>query len=128
MSPSPSIIRCHTSNASPSLRPWKAECRMRVSSRLTVWPRPPSAPSAISPIGARGAQVTSIGLSPTKPSSPARLWPMPSAVAALFDAMAPTYDELEPLYEHLYEVLHAIIIGAVCHAPRPAARAPIAGC
>jgi MPBQ/MSBQ methyltransferase len=53
---------------------------------------------------------------------------MPSAVAALFDAMAPTYDELEPWYEHLYDVLHAILREAIGPAPRDDARALDAGC
>jgi MPBQ/MSBQ methyltransferase len=34
---------------------------------------------------------------------------MSSDVARLFDAMADSYDHLEPWYEHLYEVLHAIL-------------------
>ena len=34
---------------------------------------------------------------------------MTSAVAQLLDAMAPTYDVLEPWYEHLYAVLHRIL-------------------
>jgi MPBQ/MSBQ methyltransferase len=53
---------------------------------------------------------------------------MPSAVAALFDAMAPTYDELEPWYEHLYDVLHAILREAIGPAPAGGARALDAGC
>jgi len=30
-------------------------------------------------------------------------------VARRFDAMAATYDVLEPWYEHLYEVMHRIL-------------------
>ena len=53
---------------------------------------------------------------------------MTSAVAQLFDAMAPTYDDLEPWYEHLYAVLHAILREMIGHAPSPDARALDAGC
>jgi SAM-dependent methyltransferase len=53
---------------------------------------------------------------------------MPSAVAALFDAMAPTYDDLEPWYEHLYDVLHAILREAIGPAPTARAMALDAGC
>jgi ubiquinone/menaquinone biosynthesis C-methylase UbiE len=53
---------------------------------------------------------------------------MPSAVAALFDAMAPTYDDLEPWYEHLYDVLHAILRETIGPAPAAGARALDAGC
>jgi MPBQ/MSBQ methyltransferase len=53
---------------------------------------------------------------------------MPSAVAALFDAMAPTYDDLEPWYEHHYDVLHAILRESIGPAPRAGARALDAGC
>src|SRR5258705_7173596 len=121
MRPSPSIIRCHTSNASPSFRPWNAECRMRPSSRPTVGP-PPSR----SPIVSRGGP-TCPSLSVTHPSSPARLCRMSSAVARLFDAMADTYDELEPWYEHLYDVLHTILRDTIGRAPSPGARALDAG-
>jgi SAM-dependent methyltransferase len=51
-----------------------------------------------------------------------------SAVARLFDAMADTYDVLEPWYEHLYDVLHAILRDAIGQAPYPGARALDAGC
>lgn len=51
-----------------------------------------------------------------------------SSVAALFDAMAPTYDDLEPWYEHLYDVLHGILREAIGPAPGPGARALDAGC
>ena len=34
---------------------------------------------------------------------------MNPAVRDLFDAMAPTYHDLEPWYEHLYGLLHAIL-------------------
>jgi SAM-dependent methyltransferase len=53
---------------------------------------------------------------------------MTSAVARLFDAMAPTYDDLEPWYEHLYDVLHAILREAIGPAPAAGARALDAGC
>jgi SAM-dependent methyltransferase len=53
---------------------------------------------------------------------------MASAVAQLFDAMAPTYDDLEPWYEHLYELLHAILREAIGRAPTAGARALDAGC
>src|SRR4051812_27927226 len=122
MRPSPSIIPCQTSKASPSLRPWNAECRMRPSSRLTVGC--PSSPS--SPIATRGAPTTSLSL--TEPSSLARLCRMRSAVARLFDAMADTYDDLEPWYEHLYDVLHAILRDTIGRAPHAGARALDAGC
>lgn len=53
---------------------------------------------------------------------------MTSAVARLFDAMADTYDELEPWYEHLYDLLHAILRDSIGRAPRETARALDAGC
>jgi SAM-dependent methyltransferase len=53
---------------------------------------------------------------------------MASAVAQLFDAMAPTYDELEPWYEHLYDMLHAILRETIGQAPSPGALALDAGC
>ena len=53
---------------------------------------------------------------------------MSSAVARLFDAMADTYDDLEPWYEHLYDVLHAILRDAIGRAPFAGARALDAGC
>ena len=53
---------------------------------------------------------------------------MTSAVAQLFDAMAPTYDDLEPWYEHLYAVLHAILRETIGNAPSTSARALDAGC
>jgi SAM-dependent methyltransferase len=53
---------------------------------------------------------------------------MASAVAQLFDAMAPTYDELEPWYEHLYDVLHTILRDTIGRAPTATARALDAGC
>jgi SAM-dependent methyltransferase len=52
---------------------------------------------------------------------------MTSQVAHLFDAMAPAYDQLEPWYEHLYEVLHAILRESLGPAPA-GARALDAGC
>jgi SAM-dependent methyltransferase len=53
---------------------------------------------------------------------------MTSAVAQLFDAMAPTYDDLEPWYEHLYAVLHAILREAIGPAPPGGGTALDAGC
>lgn len=53
---------------------------------------------------------------------------MPSAVARLFDAMAPTYEELEPWYEHLYAVLHRILRESIGRAPAAGGRALDAGC
>lgn len=53
---------------------------------------------------------------------------MTSAVARLFDAMAPTYDELEPWYEHLYFVLHRILRETIGRAPAAGGRALDAGC
>jgi SAM-dependent methyltransferase len=53
---------------------------------------------------------------------------MASAVAQLFDAMAPTYDDLEPWYEHLYDLLHAILRETIGRAPRRGALALDAGC
>src|SRR6185436_459707 len=80
-----------------------------------------------SPIASRGVP-TSPSLSLTEPSSPARLCRMSSAVARLFDAMADTYDDLEPWYEHLYDVLHAILRDTIGRAPHAGARALDAGC
>ncbi len=53
---------------------------------------------------------------------------MPSTVADLFDAMADAYDELEPWYEHLYAVLHAILRREIGVAPAAGGRALDAGC
>jgi SAM-dependent methyltransferase len=53
---------------------------------------------------------------------------MTSAVAQLFDAMAPTYDELEPWYEHLYAVLHGILRETIGPAPAGGGRVLDAGC
>src|SRR5687767_7324076 len=44
------------------------------------------------------------------------------ATARLFDAMAEDYDTLEPWYEHLYAVLHPLVLSAL--APRSSARRP----
>ena len=46
---------------------------------------------------------------------------MSSTVADLFDAMAATYDDLEPWYEHFYARLHTILRAELGHALRPAA-------
>ena len=54
---------------------------------------------------------------------------MERSTARLFDAMAEDYDVLEPWYEHLYAVLHPIVLDALRPAPsagRP--RALDAGC
>jgi SAM-dependent methyltransferase len=53
---------------------------------------------------------------------------MTSAVAQLFDAMAPTYDDLEPWYEHLYAVLHGILRETIGPAPNGGGSALDAGC
>lgn len=53
---------------------------------------------------------------------------MTSAVAQLFDAMAPTYDDLEPWYEHLYAVLHGILRETIGPAPPGGGSALDAGC
>ena len=52
---------------------------------------------------------------------------MGDATARFFDAMAASYDELEPWYEHLYIELHRILRSALGPAP-PDARALDAGC
>src|SRR5215475_12306117 len=54
--------------------------------------------------------------------------PPRSSVAALFDRMAPTYDDVEPWYEHLYAVLHAILRAEIGPAPPAGRRALDAGC
>src|SRR4029450_11096166 len=46
--------------------------------------------------------------------------PMTTGAAPFFDAMAASYDELEPWYEHLYAVLHGLVRAEL----RPAAGAP----
>jgi len=53
---------------------------------------------------------------------------MSSTVARLFDAMADTYDDLEPWYEHLYDVLHAILRETIGQAPAGGGSALDAGC
>jgi SAM-dependent methyltransferase len=54
---------------------------------------------------------------------------MERATARLFDAMAEEYDTLEPWYEHLYAVLHAIVVESLAVAPAgPPPRALDAGC
>ena len=52
---------------------------------------------------------------------------MSSTVADLFDAMAATYDDLEPWYEHFYARLHTILRAELGPAPA-GARALDAGC
>src|SRR5215813_13517683 len=52
---------------------------------------------------------------------------MGDATTRFFDAMAASYDELEPWYEHLYAELHRIVRSALGPAPRDA-RALDAGC
>ncbi len=53
--------------------------------------------------------------------------PTTAEVVRRFDAMAGTYDELEPWYEHLYARLHAILRGELTRRDGPA-RALDAGC
>jgi SAM-dependent methyltransferase len=61
---------------------------------------------------------------------------MGPATARLFDAMAEDYDALEPWYEHLYAVLHPILLDALAadrhggpgHGPARRRRALDAGC
>ena len=52
---------------------------------------------------------------------------MGDATTRFFDAMAASYDELEPWYEHLYAELHRILRSALSPAP-PDALALDAGC
>src|SRR5262249_61178275 len=52
---------------------------------------------------------------------------MGDATTRFFDAMAPSYDELEPWYEHLYAELHRIVRSALSPAP-PDSVALDAGC
>jgi SAM-dependent methyltransferase len=52
---------------------------------------------------------------------------MPRHATPFFDAMASAYTELEPWYEHLYTVLHALLRDALAHPP-PGSRALDAGC
>ena len=52
---------------------------------------------------------------------------MGDATPRFFDAMAASYDELEPWYEHLYVELHRILRSALSPAA-PGARALDAGC
>src|SRR5690349_12122525 len=54
--------------------------------------------------------------------------PPRSSVAALFDGMAATYDDVEPWYEHLYAVLHALLRAEIGTAPAGGGRALDAGC
>jgi MPBQ/MSBQ methyltransferase len=53
---------------------------------------------------------------------------MGSAVARLFDAMADSYDVLEPWYVHLYAALAAILRGELARPPDGRRRALDAGC
>ena len=53
---------------------------------------------------------------------------MSPEVARIFDAMAPTYERLEPWYEHLYDVLHAILKSELRPAADARRRALDAGC
>lgn len=52
---------------------------------------------------------------------------MGSGSARLFDAMAESYEELEPWYAHLYTALHALLLAELAPAAR-ASRALDAGC
>jgi MPBQ/MSBQ methyltransferase len=54
--------------------------------------------------------------------------PISAATARLFDAMAPTYHDLEPWYEHLYTELHAILRAGIGPPPPGGGRALDAGC
>jgi SAM-dependent methyltransferase len=53
---------------------------------------------------------------------------VPTAAARFFDAMAESYDDLEPWYEHLYAVLHTIVRTELARAGNPPGRALDAGC
>lgn len=53
---------------------------------------------------------------------------MPSATARFFDAMADSYDELEPWYAHLYAVLHQILRAELAGPGLAPGRALDAGC
>jgi SAM-dependent methyltransferase len=54
---------------------------------------------------------------------------MDTEVARLFDAMADSYERLEPWYEHLYGVLHGIVRRELAPPPAtPPGRALDAGC
>src|SRR5205807_2287320 len=74
------------------------------------------------------APASSTRLSLTDSPSPLDSSPMSSTVARLFDAMADTYDDLEPWYEHLYDVLHAILRETIGQAPAGGGSALDAGC
>ena len=52
---------------------------------------------------------------------------MPESTARFFDAMAASYDDLEPWYRHLYARLHRALRASLPPAP-PGARALDAGC
>ena len=65
--------------------------------------------------------------------SPARAWlplvpttlvgytrPVTTGTGPFFDAMAASYDDLEPWYEHLYDTLHGLLRAEL--APKPGAR------
>ena len=54
--------------------------------------------------------------------------PPRSSVASLFDGMAAAYDDVEPWYEHLYAVLHALLRAEIGPAPAAGGRALDAGC
>jgi len=53
---------------------------------------------------------------------------MNPAVRALFDEMAPSYDDFEPWYEHLYARLHALLSAELGGGPAADRRALDAGC
>jgi len=54
---------------------------------------------------------------------------MDAEVARLFDAMAGSYDEIEPWYQHLYDVLHGVLRAELAlPAGGPRRRALDAGC
>jgi ubiquinone/menaquinone biosynthesis C-methylase UbiE len=53
---------------------------------------------------------------------------MPDATARFFDAMAPSYDDLEPWYRHFYARLHGLLRATLPPPAGPGARALDAGC
>src|SRR5262245_9832016 len=115
-----SIIHRQAANASPSLRPWKADRRMRSSSRAT---EPGPAMPSSTPIGVLSGQLSEVVIE----RPPDENAVVSDVTARFFDAMAASYDELEPWYEHLYRRLHGILQSAVPGAGG-GARALDAGC
>src|SRR5262249_19070112 len=108
----PSIIRFHTSNASPSLRPWKDDWRMRS--------RRPSMPPAPRRMGTLRSNPRISLIGPPWPPSCAqcrrgafRLCRGAAGGKMDFDTMAEVYDVIEPWYEHFYAALHGIVRSAL---------------